>query len=120
MIEVSTRRIPFSKEGSMKRVNLEEIEAYDDKKFFRPEVLRGERSRTLLLCLRPGQSVPAHRHEGHEILLHALRGEADVTLDGEDVTVRAGDVVLVDGANDFAPVNNGQGNFSMLITLVQK
>ena len=57
----------------MKRVNLEEIEAYDDKRFLRPEVLEGERSRTLLLCLRPGQSVPAHRHEGYEILLHALR-----------------------------------------------
>jgi quercetin dioxygenase-like cupin family protein len=120
MIDLSTRRIPFSMEGSMKRVNLEEIEAYDDKKFLRPEVLEGERSRTLLLCLRPGQSVPAHRHEGYEILLNALRGRADLTLDGEQVTVRAGDVILVDGANDFAPVNNGDGNFSMLITLVRK
>lgn len=104
----------------MKRVNLAEIERYDDTKFLRPEVLTGERSRTLLLCLRPGQSVPPHRHEGFEIVLHTLRGEADVTLDGESVTLREGDVVLVDGANDFAPVNNGEGNFSMLITLVRK
>jgi quercetin dioxygenase-like cupin family protein len=104
----------------MKRVNLEEVEAYDDKKFVRPLVLEGERTRTLLLCLRPGQSVPSHRHEGYEILLHGLRGLADLTLDGEPVTVRAGDVVLIDGANDFAPANNGDDNFSMLITLVRK
>jgi quercetin dioxygenase-like cupin family protein len=104
----------------MKRVNLDDIEAYDDKKFFRPEVLAGERSRTLLLCLKPGQSVPSHRHEGYEILLHALRGEAEVTLDGEPLTLRARDVVLVDGANDFAPVNSGEEPFSMLITLVRK
>jgi quercetin dioxygenase-like cupin family protein len=104
----------------MKRVNLDEIEAYDDRRFLRPEVLEGERSRTLLLCLRPGQSVPAHRHEGFEIVLNVLRGEADLTLDSEQVTLRAGDVVLVDGANDFAPANSGEGNFSMLITLVKK
>jgi quercetin dioxygenase-like cupin family protein len=107
-------------EEPMQRVNLEEIEKYDDKKFIRPEVLEGERARTLLLCLRPGQSVPAHRHEGYEILLHGLRGQADLTLDGEPVTVRAGDVVLADGANDFAPANNGEANFSMLIMLVRK
>ena len=91
----------------MKRVNLDDVERYDDTKFIRPEVLTGERSRTLLLCLRPGQAVPAHRHEGFEIVLHALRGEADVVLDDEQLTLREGDVVLVDGANDFAPVNNG-------------
>ena len=104
----------------MQRVNLDEIERYDEKAFFRPEVLKGERSRTLLLCLAPGQSVPAHRHEGYEIRLHALRGSAELTLDGEPVTMRAGDVVLVDGANDFAPVNAGEENFSMLITLVRR
>ena len=104
----------------MNRVNLEEIEEYDDKKFIRPAVFEGERTRTLLLCLRPGQSVPAHKHEGYEILLYGLRGAADLTLEGEEVTVRAGDIVLVDGANEFAPVNNGEENFSMLITLVRK
>jgi hypothetical protein len=28
--------------------------------------------------------------------------------------------VLFDGANDFAPVNNGDKNFTMLITLVRR
>lgn len=104
----------------MNRVNLGEIETYDDRKFVRPVVLEGERTRALLLCLRPGQSVPAHSHEGYEILLQGLRGQADLTLDGVPVTMQAGDVVLVDGANDFAPANNGEENFSMLITLVRK
>jgi quercetin dioxygenase-like cupin family protein len=112
--------MPVSRRDIVKRVSLDEIETYDDTKFIRPEVLRGERSRTLLLCLRPGQSVPAHRHEGYEILLYGLRGRADLTLDGEPVTIRAGDVALVDGANDFAPINNGDENFAMLITLVEK
>lgn len=104
----------------MKRVNLKDIEKYDEKKFLRSDVVKGDRSQVLLLCLTPGQSVPAHRHEGYEILLHVLDGVVEVTLDGEQMTLQSGDIILVDGANDFAPVNRGEGNFSMLITLVQK
>ena len=53
-------------------------------------------------------------------MLQPLRGEAEAVLDGEPVTLRAGEVVFVDGANDFAPVNRGQSSFSMLITLVRR
>lgn len=41
-------------------------------------------------------------------------------LAGEQVTLRAGEVVFVDGANDFAPVNKGRDNFSLLIMLVRR
>ena len=104
----------------MKRVIVEEVEKYEDEKYVRPVLFKGERATALLLCLKPGQSVPSHRHEGFEIVLQPLRGEAEAVLDGEAVTLRAGEVVFVDGANDFAPVNKGQSNFSMLITLVRR
>jgi quercetin dioxygenase-like cupin family protein len=104
----------------MKKVILEEVEQYEDEKYVRPVLFKGERATVLLLCLKPGQSVPPHRHEGFEIVLQPLRGEAEAVLDGELVTLRAGEVVFVDGANDFAPVNRGDANFSMLITLVRR
>ena len=104
----------------MQRIALKSIEHYEAEKFFRAELFKGERLRTLLLCLAPGQAVPAHRHEGFEILLEPLRGEAEITLDGETLTLGAGELVLVDGANDFAPVNRGRENFAMLITLVRR
>lgn len=104
----------------MKRVAPEQLERYDAAKFYRTEVFGGERLRTLLLCLAPGQAVPSHRHEGFEIILEPLRGEAEITLDGETFSLRAGELVFVDGANDFAPVNRGAENFAMLITLVRR
>jgi len=102
----------------MKRVSFEEVEKYEDETYARSVLFKGERTTSLLLCLKPGQSVPSHRHEGFEVVLHPLRGEADAVLDGERVKLRAGEVIFVDGANDFAPMNNGGENFSMLITLV--
>jgi quercetin dioxygenase-like cupin family protein len=104
----------------MKKIVIGEVEKYEDEKFVRPVLFKGERATTLLLCLKPGQAVPAHRHEGFEVLLQPLRGEAEAVLDGEVTTLRAGEMMLVDGGNEFAPVNRGAGNFSMLITLVRR
>ena len=104
----------------MNKVIIEEVEKYEDEKYVRPVLFKGERTTALLLCLKPGQSVPSHRHEGFEIMLQPLRGEAEAVLDGEAVTLRPGELLFVDGANDFAPVNRGGENFSMLITLVRR
>lgn len=104
----------------MKKIIITQAEKYEDGRYVRPVLHKGERTTSLLLCLKPGQAVPAHRHEGFEIVLQPLKGEAEAVLDGEPVTLRPGDVVFVDGANDFAPVNRGGENFSMLITLVRR
>jgi quercetin dioxygenase-like cupin family protein len=104
----------------MKRVTLEEVEVFSDEKYACPVLSKGERVTTLLLCLKPGQTLPAHRHEGFEVALYPLRGEAVTVLDGEQVRLRAGEMIFVDGANDFAIANNGRENFSMLITLARR
>jgi mannose-6-phosphate isomerase-like protein (cupin superfamily) len=64
--------------------------------------------------------VPPHRHEGFEIVLQPLKGEAEAVFDGERTQLRPGELVFVDGANDFAPVNRGAQEFAMLITLVRR
>lgn len=104
----------------MKKVVIEEVEKYEADRYVRPVLHKGERTTSLLLCLKPGQAVPAHRHEGFEIVLQPLKGEAEALLDGEQTTLRAGELVFVDGANDFAPVNRGAQDFAMLITLVRR
>jgi len=104
----------------MKRVTFAEVENYKDEKYVCPMLFKGERTTSLLLFLKPGQAMPSHRHEGFEIVLYPLRGEADAVLDGKRITLRAGEVIFVNGENDFAPVNKGSENFSMLITLVRR
>lgn len=104
----------------MKRIIIEDVEKYEDEKYIRPVLFKGERTTALLLCLKPGQAMRAHRHEGFEIVLQPLRGTAEAVLDGEQTILRAGEIFFVDGANDFAPVNHGDGNFAMLITLVRR
>ena len=104
----------------MKRVAIEEVEMYGDEKYECPVLFKGARATTLLLCLKPGQAMPAHRHEGFEVALHPLKGEGETVLDGKQVRLWAGEMIFVDGANDFAIANMGQENFSMLITLARR
>ena len=104
----------------MKKVIIDEVRKFEDTKYIRPVLFKGERMTSLLLCLKPGQSVPSHRHEGFEIVLQPLEGKAEAVLDGEETTLRSGELYFVDGANDFAPVNTGNENFTMLITLVRR
>jgi len=62
----------------MQRAVLSELERYDDRgKFYRTEVFKSERTRTLLLCLAPGQSVPpgqAHNYSNDRIKGCTLTG----------------------------------------------
>jgi quercetin dioxygenase-like cupin family protein len=104
----------------MKKVIIAEAEKYEEDRYVRPLLHKGERTTTLLLCLKPGQAVPPHRHEGFEIVLQPLKGEAEAVLDGEPTRLLPGELVFVDGANDFAPVNRGAQEFAMLITLVRR
>ena len=53
----------------MNKVIIEEVEKYEDEKYVRPVLFKGERTTALLLCLKPGQAVPSHRHEGFEVVL---------------------------------------------------
>ena len=104
----------------MKQVELASVARCGLEPLLRTHVFQGERLDAHLLCMAAGQGVPSHRHEGCEVMLLPLRGEAEITLDGQAVRLRAGEVVFVDGANDFAPVNPGPEDFAMLAVLVRK
>lgn len=50
---------------------------------------------TRLFTIAPGGRIPAHRHDEIEHEQVVVEGEMLLTLDGEERTVRAGDVVYI-------------------------
>lgn len=55
-----------------------------------------------LLVLLPGQKHPVHRHQRKEETFNVLAGELLLNLDGEDRTVRAGEMVTVERGVEHA------------------
>jgi quercetin dioxygenase-like cupin family protein len=53
---------------------------------------------TRRFVLDPGGRIPAHRHDSIEHHQVVVRGEMELSLDGAERTVRAGDAVLIPAA----------------------
>ena len=101
----------------MKQVDLESLLRGGPGSSLSKLVYAGESFKAHLLN---GQAIPSHRHDGYEVMLLPLHGEAEITLDGETIRLRAGEAVFASGANDFNPVNNGAERFAMLALLVRQ
>jgi len=68
-----------------------------------------------LYCLRPGQSQGIHSHDGNDKIYQVLRGEAQVTVDSEKKSARAGDVVLAPSGSPHGIANESAEDVVCLV-----
>lgn len=69
-----------------------------------------------LLNLKPGQSVPMHRHETSTLVLTVLQGKGTIGIGGETAEFGEGDFLSVKGDEDFG-VPNVTENLTLMVTL---
>ena len=68
----------------------------------RTRLFEGE-PKTIQLTLDAGESIPAHKHPGRDIVFLLRSGAVDLTLGEETLSLSPGDVVRFDGGQDIAP-----------------
>ncbi|NLV12097.1 cupin domain-containing protein [Haloarcula argentinensis] len=68
----------------------------------RTKLFDGE-PKTIRLMLDAGESIPAHKHPGRDIVYLLRSGAVDLTLGEETVSLSPGDVVRFDGDQDISP-----------------
>lgn len=78
----------------------------------------GAKSRVKQIVLAPGGSIPAHRHDGDEMVMIPRQGVGRVTVDGEAFELQVGSVFCSDGGHEFLLENVGTGEFEVVATLV--
>ena len=98
---------------------LDEIRYRDDAPFTK-KLFQTERTIVMIVCLRPGQMIPAHSHASREAWVHCLKGEVCFTPGKEETEARPGDMRFYDGATAIAPQNTGSEDAAFLVTLVRK
>ena len=72
-----------------------DIEPYEFAPGVRIRAVGGEQVLMCRVVYEPGKRVPSHAHEHTEQVMLILDGEVDMTVEGEERTLRAGDTVLV-------------------------
>lgn len=62
---------------------------------FRPRILHtDDRTKVVLVCLEPGQGIPAHPEE-NQAYFHVLEGSGVMLTDEGDVAMKAGNLVTI-------------------------
>jgi quercetin dioxygenase-like cupin family protein len=98
---------------------LEELE-FDDDGPVTKKLMETDRTIVTLVCLKPGQSIPAFTHRRREAFVYCLEGEVRVTPGEGPAELRGGDLAHYDGTLPAEPRNPGDVNAAFLVTLVRK
>jgi quercetin dioxygenase-like cupin family protein len=82
---------------------------------YRPEIRLGEEGFRALGgmfgLLVPGSQVPYHYHEKRESILIPISGEAVEIIEGEEIVIRPGDVLLIPAGEKHTTVNRSERDF---------
>lgn len=70
-----------------------------------------------LNSFEPGQEHTLHTHEGQDKLYLVLQGEGDVTVGGQEATIRSGDLVLARSGEEHALRNSGSERLVVMVVM---
>ncbi len=84
------------------------------------KVAETDRAIFTLVCLRPGQAMPAFTHRHREAFVYCLQGGVRITPGEGEAELVEGDLAFYDGSQEAGPSNPGTTDAAMLVTLVRK
>ncbi|GGK75939.1 cupin domain-containing protein [Haloarcula sebkhae] len=82
----------------------------------RAKLFDGE-PKTIRLTFDAGESIPAHKHPGRDIVFLLRSGAVDLTLGDETVSLSPGDVVRFDGDQDISPAATADSEALLVLAL---
>ncbi|MHC4547855.1 MAG: cupin domain-containing protein [Planctomycetota bacterium] len=84
------------------------------------KLIQTERSIVMIVCLEPGQVIPAHSHVSREAFVYGLQGAVRLTPGDGPAEIRPGELRFYDGTSSISPRNVGDERAAFLVTLVRK
>ncbi|WP_078547816.1 cupin domain-containing protein [Litchfieldia alkalitelluris] len=101
----------------MRQVNLKDYIEYNNERFTKRVIFKEGESTVFMLNFLPTQSLPEHNHPGTNVYLLVVNGEGTFTINGENTKVKKNDVILCNGEESLAFVNDGQYKTSLYVML---
>ena len=73
-----------------------------------------------LYCFEPGQTQPAHTHEGSDKVYFVVEGKGIFQVDGEERELGAGEIVLAGSGQKHGVANKGNERLVVLVYMAPK
>lgn len=93
---------------------------YSESTFTKRVLFSEEKVLNFVLNLMPGQSIPSHKHEDSDLILHVLTGGGELTVNGQVHHLVVGDVLYCVGEDEFSLKNDTGENLSCFIVLAPR
>ncbi|WP_374711805.1 cupin domain-containing protein [Symbiobacterium terraclitae] len=101
----------------MEKVNVSAMSVVSETRFTKRIGLSNPQVLVFVLTFAPGQELPKHKHPGSTLVVHVTGGSGVVVVDGRETPVSTGDVLLVEGEEEFAVRNTGNEALVLLASL---
>ena len=84
-----------------------------DNENYRKVLFTGEKVQLVVMSLNPGEDIPSEVHTGIDQFIRVEEGEALVRVDGEEVTLKDDDVVIIPSGKEHYVKNTGSGKLKL-------
>ncbi|WP_051359479.1 cupin domain-containing protein [Paucisalibacillus globulus] len=79
----------------MQKESIQTAMQFDETRFTKINIIKAKRSVAFMLNFLPGQEMKPHNHPNRELYLYVVDGKGILAIDGEDLEVKVGDVILM-------------------------
>lgn len=82
--------------------NIKDSIVFNDSTFTKRTLFAVEDILCFVLNMKPGQSLPMHKHENSTLVLHVLSGKGEAKVNQETAVLETGAVLYAKGEDDFS------------------
>jgi quercetin dioxygenase-like cupin family protein len=98
-------------------IHPEDLAVYSPNKMGKSTIFRSERVMVGLNAFEPGQEHGLHAHDGMDKIYHVIEGQGLFLLEGDDVPMHAGVLLVAPEGAPHGIRNTGPGRLLVLVIL---
>ena len=98
-------------------IHPEDLAVYSPNKMGKSTIFRSERVMVGLNAFEPGQEHGLHAHDGMDKIYHVIEGQGLFLLEGDDVPMHAGVLLVAPEGAPHGIRNTGTGRLLVLVIL---
>jgi len=103
----------------MEKESIQVAVQFDENRFTKVNMIKTKRSVAFMLNFLPGQEMKPHNHPDRELYLYVVNGEGVLSINGEELKIRIGDVIRCGPEEQIGFINNSDHNVSMYATMTK-
>lgn len=93
---------------------------FNEERFSMHHLFKSNSEKVFVISFKPNQSMPGHKHPGHNLYLLGYEGEGNFLINGETHPCKQGDVYYVEPDDELGVENDSDSDFRVYCVLSKR